>query len=123
MGDWSEGIGREERVHPPVHPGEMLREEWLVPLGMNANQLAVALGVNRQNVYEIVNGKRSVSAEMALRLGVWSGMRPSFWLRLQERFDLETAEMKEGERIRSEVRPLAVAASPGSTQGPQTNSR
>lgn len=107
MGDWTEEVEREERVHPPVHPGEMLREEWLAQLGMNANQLARALGVNRQNVYEIVNEKRGVSAEMALRLARWSGMRPTFWLALQEHYDLDIARMESGERIEREVRPLA----------------
>ncbi len=106
MGDWTEEIEREERVQLPVHPGEMLREEWLAPLEMNANQLANALGVNRQNVYDIVNEKRGVSAEMALRLARWSGMRPGFWLRLQEHYDLELARMESGERIEREVRPL-----------------
>lgn len=106
MGDWTEEIEREDRVHPPVHPGEVLREEWLVPLGMNANQLAGALGVNRQSIYDIVNGKRGVSAETALRLARWSGMRPGFWLGLQEHHDLEIAKMESSERIEREVRPL-----------------
>lgn len=110
MGDWAEEIERDERVHPPVHPGEMLREEWLAPLSMNANQLAKALGVNRQNVYEIVNGKRRVSAEMALRLARWSGMRPAFWLALQEHYDLEIARIESGERIDREVSPLAASS-------------
>jgi len=109
MGDWREEIEQEERVRPPVHPGEMLREEWLVPLEMNANQLAKALGVPRQGVYEIVNEKRGLSAEMALRLARWSGMTPRFWLGLQEQYALETAEMEDGERIAREVRPLAMA--------------
>ena len=109
MGDWTEEIEREERVYPPVHPAEVLREEWLVPLGMNANQLAVALGVDRQKVYDIVNGKRGISAEMALRLGRWSGMRPRFWLGLQEHYDLEVARDRAGEKIEREVRPLSRA--------------
>lgn len=106
MGDWTKEIEREERISPPVHPGEMLREEWLIPLNMNANQLANALGVDRQKVYDIVNEKRRVSAEMALRLARWSGMRPRFWLGLQESYDLETAMMKAGEKIEHEVKPL-----------------
>ncbi len=106
MGDWTNEIAREERVHPPIHPGEMLREEWLAPLGMNANQLAGALGVARQNVYDIVGEKRGLSAEMALRLARWSGMNPRFWLGLQERYDLEMAEWKAGERIEREVTPI-----------------
>lgn len=118
MGDWTEEIEREEKVRPPVHPGEMLREEWLVPLGMNANQLARSLGVDRQKVYDIVNEKRGVSAEMALRLARWSGMRPRFWLGLQENYDLEIAQMEDGGRIESEVRPLATAPSPLTPQEP-----
>ena len=110
MGDWSKEIAQEERVYPPVHPGEMLREEWLVPLGMNAGQLARAIGVNRQNVYELVNEKRSISPEMAYRLAAWSGMRPMFWLGLQARHDLEMIEWKRGESIEGEVQPLAGGA-------------
>ncbi|CAN5885344.1 hypothetical protein BH23ACT11_BH23ACT11_15840 [soil metagenome] len=63
---------------------------------MNANQLAIAIGVARQNVYDIVNEKRGVSAEMALSLARWSGMTPRFWLGLQEHYDLETAKMDAG---------------------------
>ena len=63
MGDWTHEIVPEERVQGPIHPGEMLREEWLQPLGMNANQLAKALGVPRQSVYEIVGEKRGPSAQ------------------------------------------------------------
>lgn len=111
MGDWTEEIGRAERVMPPVHPGEVLKEEWLVPLEMNPNQLAKALGVDRQSVYEIVNGKRSISAEMALRLARWSGMRPRFWLGLQAHYDLEVAKDSVGNAIQREVRPLALTGS------------
>ncbi len=109
MGNWREEIEREERVYPPVHPGEMLREEWLVPLGMNANQLSQALGVPRQGVYELVAEKRNLSPEMALRLARWSGMRTGFWLGLQARYDTEMVEWKDGERIEHEVRPLVTA--------------
>jgi antitoxin HigA-1 len=116
MDDWTEEIEREERVYPPVHPGEVLREEWLTPLDINANQLAGALGVDRQKVYDIVNGKRAISAKMALRLARWSGMRPRFWLGLQEQFDLAIARMEDGERIENEVRPLATPSPPRTPQ-------
>ena len=116
MGDWTEEIEREERVYPPVHPGEVLREEWLIPLDINANQLAGALGVDRQKVYDIVNGKRGVSAEMALRLARWSGMRPRFWLGLQEQYDLAIVQMEAGQRIENEVRPLATSSTPRTPQ-------
>lgn len=109
MGDWTKEIEAEERVAPPVHPGEVLRKEWLEPLGMNANQLAKALGVNRQNVYELVGEKRGVSAEMALRLARWSGMSEGFWLRLQSHYDLEVEKDRAGEKIAAQVRPLQSA--------------
>lgn len=109
MGDWSEEIEREPRVHPPVHPGEMLREEWLEPLDMNANQLAIALGVPRQTVNEIVNERRGLSAQMALRLSKWSGMSERFWMNLQSHYEFEMAKMEEGERIEQEVQPLSTA--------------
>lgn len=107
MGDWTEEIAQEERAEPPVHPGEVLEQEWLEPLGMNPNQLAKALGVDRQSVYDIVSGKRSLSAETALRLARWSGMRASFWLGLQTDYDLQMAEWKRGEDIKEQVKPLA----------------
>ena len=119
MGDWTEEIEREERVHPPVHPGEVLREEWLVPLDINANRLAGALGVDRQKVYDIVNGKRGVSAEMALRLARWSGMRPGFWLGLQEQYDLAIVQMEDGGRIEKEVLPLVNSSTTRKMQGPR----
>lgn len=114
MGDWTEEIEREERIYPLVHPVEMLREEWLAPLDMNANQLANALGVDRHKIYDIVNEKRGVSAEMSLRLARWSGMRPCFWRGLQESYDLEMARMKTRERIESSTR------SDTESEGPRT---
>jgi addiction module HigA family antidote len=119
MGNWTEEIEREKRIHPPVHPGEVLREEWLVPLDINANRLAGALGVDRQKVYDIVNGKRGVSAEMALRLARWSGMRPGFWLGLQEQYDLAIVQMEDGERIEREVLPLATSSTTRNPQDPR----
>lgn len=92
----AEEIEYEKRIFPPVHPGEMLREEWLAILDMNANQLANSLSVDRQKIYDIVNEKRGISAEMALRLARWSGMRPRFWLGLQKSYDLEMARMEAG---------------------------
>jgi addiction module HigA family antidote len=107
MGDWAEEIKQEERVYPPIHPGEILREDWIVPLEMNANQLANALGVPRQSVYEIVNEKRAISPEMASRLSRWSGMSSHFWLGLQEDYDLARVEWDKGEILDKEVQPRA----------------
>jgi addiction module HigA family antidote len=99
----------EERVYPPMHPGRVLELEWLKPLNMSVNQLAKAIGVPRQRLNEVVRGRRAVSADTALRLARWSGMRVGFWLGLQNRYDLEMAEWKDGERIAEEVQPLAKA--------------
>lgn len=107
MADYGEQIMGEERVSAPVHPGEVLVQEWLEPLDMNANQLAKALAVDRQNVYEIVSGKRSISADMALRLARWSGMRAGFWLGLQADYDLAMAEWRRGGEIAEQVKPLS----------------
>ena len=106
MGDRKDEIAKEERVDPPVHPGEVLRQEWLEPLGMNPNRLAKALGVDRQSIYEIVAGERGISADMALRLARWSGIRPAFWLGLQVDHDLRIAEWKRGQEIAEQVEPL-----------------
>jgi antitoxin HigA-1 len=106
MGDWKDEIAKEERVDPPVHPGEVLRQEWLEPLGMNPNRLAKALGVDRQSIYEIVAGERGISADMALRLVRWSCVRPAFWLGLQVDHDLRIAEWKRGREIAEQVEPL-----------------
>ena len=92
VGDWAEEIAGEERVHPPVHPGEVLKQEWLEPLGMNVDGLADALGADRQDVHGIVNGEGAITEGTALRLARWSGMRASFWLGLQSDHDLRAAE-------------------------------
>jgi addiction module HigA family antidote len=109
MGDWTEEIEREERVYPPVHPGEILDEEFLKLLGMTAYQLAKAIGVMPPRVYEIVHGERAVSADTALRLGRYFGTGPEFLLNLQSHYDLEVARDRAGEKIEREVKPLSPA--------------
>lgn len=109
MADYSGEVMNEERISLPVHPGEVLAQEWLESLGMNANQLSKALAVDRQNIYDIVAGKRALSADMALRLARWSGMRPAFWLGLQADYDLAMAEWNRGAEIAEEVEPLTPA--------------
>ncbi len=76
----------------PIHPGEILRDEYLVPLGMSANQLAIALGVPANRISGIVSGKRAVSADTALRLARAFHTSPEYWMNLQQAFDLRTAE-------------------------------
>lgn len=99
----------EKKIIPPVHPGEILEEEFLKPLGMTAYQLAKALGVMPPRVYEIVRGERAVSADTALRLGRYFGTGPEFWINLQSHYDLEVARDRAGEKIEREVRPLSPA--------------
>jgi addiction module HigA family antidote len=75
-----------------THPGEVLREEFLVPLGMSARALATALGVPANRITEIMRGERDVSADTALRLGRYFGTDPRFWLNLQAAHDLSKAQ-------------------------------
>ncbi len=75
----------------PVHPGEMLREEFLVPLGLSGNALAMAIGVPATRVGEILHERRGISGDTALRLGEYFRMGPEFWMNLQARYDLEIA--------------------------------
>jgi antitoxin HigA-1 len=93
------------RKLPPIHPGEILLEEFMKPLGLSQNALARYLGVDPRTVNQIVNGKRSITANMALRLARYFRMTPGFWMNLQVRFDLETAkDAMEGE-IKKNVKP------------------
>ncbi|MGB9147658.1 MAG: HigA family addiction module antitoxin [Acidobacteriaceae bacterium] len=93
------------RKMPPLHPGEMLREEFMKPLGLSANALALALRVPVTRISEIVNERRSVTADTALRLARYFRMSPGFWLRLQTQYDLEVAEDESAAAIRREVQP------------------
>ena len=76
---------------PPVHPGEMLREEFLSPLGLSGNALAIALGVPATRVGEILHERRGISGDTALRLGEYFRVGPEFWINLQARYELELA--------------------------------
>lgn len=76
---------------PPLHPGEMLREEFMKPLGLSANVLAMSLRVPVTRITEIVRERRGITADTALRLGRYFNMSPEFWMRLQMDFDLELA--------------------------------
>lgn len=93
----------------PPHPGETIKEDYLVPLGMSVNRLAGALGIGTARLNEIVNGKRGITADTALRLARCFGTSAEFWLNLQSLYDLRMAERKARERIEREVKPLKVA--------------
>lgn len=94
----------------PVHPGEILREDYLVPLAMSANALAKALNVPAPRINDIVRERRGVSADTALRLARYFGGDPQSWLNLQAAFDLRTAEIAAGKRIEREVAVMERAA-------------
>lgn len=81
----------DQRCANPVHPGEMLREEFLIPLGLSSNALALAIGVSATRVGEIVNERRGITADTALRLGAYFRMGPDFWMNLQKHYELEQA--------------------------------
>jgi antitoxin HigA-1 len=93
----------------PVHPGEILREEFMIPLKLNPHKLAIALRVPAPGIYEIVKEERAVSTEMALRLARFFGTTPEFWVNLQAHFDLETARDKDQRKVNQEVRPIEIS--------------
>ena len=91
---------------PPIHPGEILIEEFLKPMGISQYRLARDISVPPRRINEIVHGKRSISADTALRLGRFFGISAQFWLNLQTRFDLEVTEDLLAERLDQEVQVL-----------------
>ena len=89
----------------PIHPGEVLLEEFLKPLSLSQNRLAIEIGVDARRINEIVQGTRSVTADTALRLARYFGVSPQFWLGLQADYDLDMAMDNLGDRLDREVRP------------------
>jgi antitoxin HigA-1 len=103
-----------KKVVPPVHPGEILLEEFMKPLGISQNQLARDLKVLPRRINEIVPGQRSITIDTALRLARHFGTSVEFWMNLQTHYDLEVAEdSKLVERISREVSPRAMTGSAG----------
>ena len=97
-----------EKKMPPVHPGEILFEEFLKPMNISQNRLGRDLGVSPRRINEIVHCKRSITADTALRLAAYFGNSPSFWLGLQMDYDLDVAEDNFSSRIKKEVHHIAV---------------
>jgi antitoxin HigA-1 len=91
---------------PPVHPGEVLLEDFMKPLGLSQYRLAKDIDVPAMRISQIVHGKRSISADTAMRLARYFGTSAEVWLRLQARYDLEVAQDKIGMQIEKEVRVL-----------------
>src|SRR3972149_1584433 len=96
-----------KRDFPPIHPGEILLEEFLLPMGISQYRLAKDISVPQRRISEIVQGNRSITADTALRLGRYFGMEAQFWLNLQSRFDLLNAETQLAKRLDKEVIPHA----------------
>jgi len=91
----------------PIHPGEILREEFLTPLGISINRLAREICVSPARVSDIVNGRRGISADTALRLGRFFGVSPELWTGLQSDYDLRVARQKAGPEIEQRIHPYA----------------
>ena len=87
----------------PIHPGEILMEEFLMPMGLSQNQLANDIGVPPRRINEIIHGKRRITADTALRLAHYFKMSPQFWLGLQMDYDLDIEEDRLGSRLNKEV--------------------
>lgn len=93
---------------PPIHPGEILAEEYLAPLGVTQHRLAVSIGVPPRRINEIVHGKRRISADTALRLARFFGTSERFWMNLQGRYDVEVERDRLAGTL-ADIRPLASA--------------
>ena len=93
----------------PVHPGEVLLEEFLKPMGLSQNRLSLEIGVHPRRINEIVLGKRRITADTALRLGRYFGTSPQFWMGLQTDYDLDVAADTLGNRLEVEVRPMVAS--------------
>ena len=92
----------------PVHPGEILQKEFLEPMGLSQNRIALALGVPARRINEIVLGKRGITADTALRLARYFKMSPQFWLGLQMDYELDVAEDTLEGRLEKEITPMSV---------------
>lgn len=97
-----------DKIYPPIHPGEILMEDFIRGFAITQNKLAVSIGVPPRRINEIVHGKRGITADTALRLGRYFGVDPQFWLNLQTRYELEVAQDSLAEQVAA-ITPLNVA--------------
>ena len=96
-----------ERRLPPVHPGQILRDDYLTPMGLSVYRLAIELRIPRPRLNDVVLGRRAVTVDTALRLGRYFGTTPEFWINLQTRYDLDVADRTVRRRIEQEIKPYA----------------
>jgi len=99
-----------KRDFPPIHPGEILVTQFLEPMGITQYRLAKDIGVTARRINEIVHGRRSITADTALRLGRFFSMEAQFWLNLQTHYDMEVAQETLADRLDTEVHPFSHAA-------------
>jgi addiction module HigA family antidote len=95
-----------DNILSPIHPGEILVEDFMKPLGLSQYRLAKDIGVTPIRISQIINGQRAITVDTALRLAQYFGTSALVWMRLQMRYDLEVAEKEHGTRIRNEVKVL-----------------
>ena len=98
-----------KKKHAPIHPGEVLKHDFLEPLGITAYRLAKDTGISAQHVGRIVHGKRGIGAETALRMARYFGTSAEMWMNLQARYELDTAEDELGRQIEKDVKPYEAA--------------
>ena len=96
------------KLEKPLHPGEVLQKEFLEPMGLSQNRLAMALHVSARRINEIVLGKRAITADTALRLAKGLGRTPQYWMGLQVEYELTQAQEALGERLEREIRPISL---------------
>ena len=102
-------MARKTKTMPPIHPGETLREEFMKPLGLTANRLAMELLVSVTRVNDIIRGKRAITADTSLRLARYFETTPLFWMNLQANYELELAQDARGPEIVDRIRPHRAA--------------
>lgn len=103
-------MAKSQKRLPPIHPGEILRADFMEPLGLSMNRMALELRVPVTRIAEIVHERRSITPDTALRLARYFNTSPGFWLNLQSAYDLEVAQDKLARVIEREVRPASFAA-------------
>jgi len=103
-------MAKSDKLLPPIHPGEILREDFMVPLGLSMNRLALDLHVPVTRIAEIVHERRGITPDTALRLGRYFNTSARFWLNAQAAYDLEVAQDKLQRTIDRQVRPLVGSA-------------
>jgi addiction module HigA family antidote len=100
-------MARKQPLPALLHPGEMLAEQFMAGYGVTAYRVATDIGLRPPVIYELIAGKRSITAALALRLGRYFGTTPQFWVNLQSEYDLGVAEARFGDQVRKAVRPIA----------------